>query len=130
LFIGLGFLTSYILNHKSYDILSGCSLNSTNCSSTKLFCTGRDNRSIFGFCLLFGLFSGLILFLGTIIIIPILYFIINGILIIIYEIYESFNKTKENISLLSGSKTLHQKIDDDVSNDINLDIIDFDDSND
>jgi len=89
--VGLGFLTSYILNYQSYDILSGCPLNDPNCSHSMILCNARNNGDIFGGCLASGLISGIILFFCVIIGIPIIF----GIYTIIKEIYESFMKTKE-----------------------------------
>lgn len=110
--IGLGFLTSYILNHQSYDILTGCPLNEPNCPITKfyIFCHARDNDHIFGLCLVTGLLSTFILFLCSIIGIPILYYIINGVITIISEMYESFKNTKESIVINHDVK-----LDDDVN---------------
>ena len=121
--IGLGFLTSYILYHQSYDILTGCPTDDPNCSMSKLFCNGRTNGSIFGLCLGTGLLSGFILFLCLLIGIPILYHIILGIFTILNEIYESFKHTKENITIKNNDvKNVIVELDD-VKNVVELDVI-------
>ena len=37
LILGFEFLTTYILNHQSYNILSGCPLGQINCSTPQIF---------------------------------------------------------------------------------------------
>ena len=129
--IGLGFLTSYVVNHQSYDILSGCPLNEPNCPYSQIVCNGRSYGDIFGNCIFTGLLSLFILSLSAIIIIPILYCIIKGISTIIDEIYLSFKNTRENITIpiLSEKIIVDINHDDviDINNDIKLDDIKLDD---
>jgi hypothetical protein len=126
LIIGLGFLTSYIVNYKSYDILSGCPLNEPNCPHSQIVCNGRNYGDIFGNCIFTGLLSVFVLSLSAIIVIPILYHIILGISTIINEIYESFKNTKENITISDDNKLENQNFDVKLD-DTNLEIIEFDD---
>lgn len=127
LVISLGFLTSYIVNYKSYDILSGCPLNELNCPHSQIVCNGRNYGDIFGNCIFTGLLSVLVLSLSAIIAIPILYHIINGIFIIINEIYESFKNTKENITIPELSEKTNDKLEIVKLDDTNLEIIKLDD---
>ena len=46
IFVGTGFLSSYILNHKSYNISSGCRLDNPSCAKSQLFCSG-DNTYMY-----------------------------------------------------------------------------------
>lgn len=123
-FVGSGIFTSYILNNESYDILSGCFLNNTNCTIAELYCNARYD-SLFISCSLLGLLS-----LNITLICPML------ILIISYHmmkyIYKTYTDKNEKTLLLSEHKiSSYQNIDDKNltdTDDINLEIYDFDES--
>ena len=95
------------MNHKSYNISSGCFLNDLNYSNygnSGLLCSGRNNDIIFG------LISGLILFVSVTVGIPILYYIILTIFTIYNEVYESFKNTKENMTISELSEEYNIKL--------------------
>jgi len=117
LVIALGFFASYILNHQSYNILTGCPLDQPNCKRSELFCHGGNNGNIYGGCLASGLLSGLVLFFC----IPIIYYIVVGIKTIINDIYESFKNTKESIVINHDVKLDDVKLDDVKLDDVKLD---------
>jgi hypothetical protein len=98
--VGLGLLSSFILNNRSYDISSGCPLNQLNCSRSQLFCSARDNVSIFVGCMLTGGLSAVIICLSLMIVIPIIF----GIITILNEINNSYKKTKESMTIAELSE--------------------------
>jgi hypothetical protein len=126
----MGFLTSYIFNHDSYNIISGCKLNDPNCTTSELFCSGKTNNSIFGLCLVGGIVSTCILIACLIIGMPILYYTILGISCaitsIIIDILDSFEKTKASMTIPELNNNNEIELE---SNSINLTIDDTESQN-
>lgn len=98
--VGLGLLSSFILNNRSYDIFTGCPLDQLNCSRSQLFCDVRNNIDIFMGCMLTGGLSAAIICLSLMIVIP----IICGIITIINEVNNSYKKTKEIMTITELSE--------------------------
>lgn len=106
LILGLGFLTTYILNYQSYNILSGCPLNELNCSTPQIFCSGGTNSSIFSRCLLTGVVSFFILFICTLILLCVGTSISYTIVFIIRNICKIFDKAKQSITIYGSTAVI------------------------